>query len=75
MPIICVPLSSRGIIERVWTSDTIYTNCHSCKCEQRDHCDRICIYDLISDTDKNLCPRKVDNLCAATSEKEEINGP
>jgi hypothetical protein len=52
---ICVPLSNRNAIPMVWTSDVVYVNCYECK---EKICNSVCIYTLIKDAERTLCPRK-----------------
>lgn len=52
---VCVPLSSRNAIPRIWTSDTVYVNCHEC---EGTTCNSVCIYTITKDAEKALCPRK-----------------
>jgi hypothetical protein len=52
---VCAPLSSRNAIPRAWTSDIIYINC--CDCKEKI-CNSVCIYALLKDAERKLCPRK-----------------
>lgn len=51
--IVFVPLSERSAIPRLWTSDTLYVNCYECK---KSDIKGVCIYDILKDSDKKLCP-------------------
>ena len=53
MQIVFVPLSERKAIPRLWTSDTLYVNCYEC---QKMNINGVCIYDIINNQEKKLCP-------------------
>jgi hypothetical protein len=53
--VVCVPLSDRKAIPRLWTSDIVYVNCYEC---EKVECRGVCVYVLLNDTAKNLCPHK-----------------
>ncbi len=57
MRTVFVPLSERKAIFRLWTDNAIYVNCYDCSSLE----DGVCIYDIINDSNKKLCPLKSTN--------------
>lgn len=55
--VICAPLSARKATSKLWTSDVLYVNCYQCKCDKKK-CIGTCIYTVLGDTERNLCPQK-----------------
>ena len=53
--VVYVPLSERNAIPRLWTDDTLYINCYD---SIKNLCNGVCIYDLLDDSEKKLCPLK-----------------
>lgn len=60
--VVCVPLSERKAIPRLWTSDAVYVNCFDCGNAVRNG---VCIYDMLNDADKRLCPLTAKNGAGA----------
>lgn len=53
MRVVCVPLSERNAIPRLWTGDTLYVNCYD---SDNTIGNGTCIYDILKDPDRRLCP-------------------
>jgi hypothetical protein len=53
--IIYVPISQRNLITFVLLEDTTYINCYD---DNNLTCEGKCIYDIMHDIDKKLCPLK-----------------